>query len=81
MPNSKIVVSFGPSSFIEGNCTTDIEGLGFMPVIYVDGYLALDRVIKMYEYYGLEPGEGTDGLEYWGRNNSYVRRLSIFLLY
>lgn len=66
LPNSKVIVSVGESAFIEGNCTKDIEGLGWMPDIYVDGYLALDRAIKMYQYYGLMPDESVLNLETWG---------------
>ena len=80
LPNSKIVVSLGPSSFIEGNCTTDIEGLGFMSDIYIDGYLALDRVIKMYKYYGLEPDNGVDGLECWGETIPLFEELFMLIL-
>lgn len=67
LPISKIVVTIGDCAFIEGNCTAEIEGLGWMPDIYVDGYLALDRTIKMYEYYGLNPDENVSKLDKWGR--------------
>ena len=66
LPNSEIVVNVGDTAFIEGNCTSDIEGLGWLPDIYVDGYLALDRAIKMYKYYGLEPDENVYQIEQWG---------------
>lgn len=66
LPHTKICVNVGDSAFIEHNCTSDIEGLGWMPDIYVDGYLALDRAIAMYKYYGLAPDENVSSLDCWG---------------
>lgn len=66
LPNSKIIVSVCDAAFIEGNCTSEIEGLGWMPDIFVDGYLALDRAIKMYKYYGLLPDDNVSNLDMWG---------------
>ena len=66
LPNSKLGVTVGNKAFVEGNCSSDIEGLGWMPDIYVDGYLALDRTIKMFRYYNLEPDDGVQALPAWG---------------
>ncbi len=66
LPNSKFAVTVGGQAFIEGNCSSDIEGLGWMPDIYVDGYLALDRTIKMYQHYHLLPDENVKNLPTWG---------------
>ncbi len=66
LPNSKLGVTVGNKAFVEGNCSSDIEGLGWMPDIYVDGYLALDRTIKMFRYYNLEPDDGVQALPTWG---------------
>lgn len=66
LPHTGICVNVGDCSFIEQNCTSDIEGLGWMPDIYVDGYLALDRAIAMYKYYGLAPDENVSSLDCWG---------------
>ena len=66
LPNSSIIVSVGDGACIEGNCSMDIEGLGWMPDIFVDGYLALDRTIKMYKYYGLLPDANVNDLDTWG---------------
>lgn len=66
LPHTGICVNVGDSAFIEHNCTSDIEGLGWMPDIYVDGYLALDRAIAMYKYYGLAPDENVSSLDCWG---------------
>lgn len=56
----------GDTAFLEHNCTSTIEGLGWMPDIYVDGYLALDRTIAMYKYYGLMPDGDVASLDAWG---------------
>ena len=66
LPNSSIIVSAGDGACIEGNCSMEIEGLGWMPDIFVDGYLALDRTIKMYKYYGLLPDANVNNLDTWG---------------
>jgi len=66
LPNSKILCVIGQAAFVEGGFTSDIEGLGCLPDIYVDGYLALDRTIAMYQYYGLTPDENVNSLDVWG---------------
>lgn len=66
LPHSGIHVNSGDAAFIEHNCTSEIEGLGWMPDIYVDGYLALDRAIAMYQYYGLRPDANASDLDCWG---------------
>lgn len=66
LPHTEIHVNTGDTAFIEHNCTSEIEGLGWMPDIYVDGYLALDRAIAMYRFYGLLPDENVGDLECWG---------------
>ena len=66
LPRSGIHVNSGDAAFIEHNCTSEIEGLGWMPDIYVDGYLALDRAIAMYQYYGLLPDANVCDLDCWG---------------
>ena len=67
LPNSKIIMTLGPAHSILGN-QFDMEGVGWMPDIYVDAYLALDRTIKMYKYYGLMPDENVENLECWGES-------------
>lgn len=66
LPRTGICVNVGDTAFLEHNCTSAIEGLGWMPDIYVDGYLALDRAIAMYKYYGLMPDGNVASLDVWG---------------
>ena len=66
LPRTGICVNVGDTAFLEHNCTSEIEGLGWMPDIYVDGYLALDRAIAMYKYYGLMPDGNVASLDTWG---------------
>lgn len=66
LPRTGLCVNVGDTAFLEHNCTSTIEGLGWMPDIYVDGYLALDRAIAMYKYYGLMPDGDVASLDAWG---------------
>ncbi len=67
LPNSGIYAAIGTGFHLSGTAETpSLEGIGYMPDVFVNSKEALDLSLAMIEYYGLEKSQNLDDLTLFG---------------